>query len=90
MRQELNQIGHKIKKEKLISLLSGIGSELSLYDIEEMSDEEKGMVHGVPGKMGQSFMPDKQVNRNPDQIQKDTTKRKISQNNVQSSSQSGY
>jgi len=90
MRSEVNNLGYKIKKEKLVSLLSGVGSEISEYDLEELTPEEKSTVQPPGSTLNKSFMPDNQVTRNPDQIQKDTTKRNSAQNNPKSSLQSGY
>lgn len=91
MNDVLSNMGYQMKKEKMISLLSGNTSELSDSDVEEKQmDDTMMLLQQKQIATGNSFAPDNQVNREPDKINMDNTKRQAGQNNPSSSNQSGY
>lgn len=78
--------GNKLKlvPSKLRELLKLSANEVTDLPIEEQMPQLSGL------GTNRSFMPDKQVNRNPDQIEKDSTKRRGADNNPKGSLQTGF
>ena len=80
MRTELNTSGLKLKKSKLLALLSGNDFNISVSDVEKRSPEDMMNDPEKTGLLNKSFLKNNQVNREPDKIEMDATKRRASQN----------
>ena len=75
IRNELKSVGLKLKKEKLVKMVAGSDFEVSLSDVEEMSEEEMMTPFEKTGLLNKTFMKDKEVLPNPDKQQINETKR---------------
>lgn len=86
-RTELFNCGLKLKKQKILDMISGTDFELTESDVEEVTDKDRMIESGM---MNKSRQPDGQVSKEPGQINKDSTKRGAAKNNPSSSNQTGY
>ena len=84
----LSSQGYKMKIPKIISLLSGNESDVSMNDVEEMSDDEK--MEKQNSNIGKSNLPDKEINSEEDKNKKNEDKKEAGKNNPSGSNQSGF
>jgi hypothetical protein len=85
----LQNNGLKLKKEKLLQLISGCDFKLTDEDVEEMTPEEKmGGLQKTAG-LNQNFLKDKEVNPNRSQQNKAEVKKTGAENNPKDKPQNG-